>query len=153
MSSHVLGACLLRQGMAPQFCEAPRGQCHGTWAPPTSWDCLSQWPVWLMKSDRGDACWYWLVGTSTSASECGGLNTGETWTCWSASRGGPSTTRDGALPLWGQAERAGAVQPGEEKAPRKPKSGLSVSKGAVKSNGTLSLAQSVVIGQREVVYN
>jgi len=36
---------------------------------------------------------------------------------------------NGTLLLQGQAERAGAVQPGEEKAMRRPDSGLSVSKG------------------------
>jgi len=33
--------------------------------------------------------------------------------------------------LQGQAERAGAVQPGEQKAPGRPENGLSVSKGGV----------------------
>ena len=37
--------------------------------------------------------------------------------------------RDGTPPLHGQAERPGAVQPGEEKALRIPESGLSVTKG------------------------
>ena len=37
--------------------------------------------------------------------------------------------RDGTAPLQGQAERAGAVQPGEGKAQGRPYSGLSVSKG------------------------
>ena len=36
-------------------------------------------------------------------------------------------TRDGTPPLGGQAERAGAVQPGEEKAPGILESNLSVS--------------------------
>ena len=35
--------------------------------------------------------------------------------------------RSGTTPLLGQAERAGAVQPGEEKAPKLPDSSLSVS--------------------------
>lgn len=42
--------------------------------------------------------------------------------------------------LEGQAERAGAVHPGEEKAPRRPNSDLSVSKGEdyeEKGDGTL----------------
>jgi len=42
--------------------------------------------------------------------------------------------RDGTSPLQGQAERAGAVQPGEEKA----RSSLSGSKGAVRKDGLLS---------------
>ena len=37
--------------------------------------------------------------------------------------------RDGTPSLWGQAGRAGAVQPGEEKALGRPDSGLSVSTG------------------------
>jgi len=36
--------------------------------------------------------------------------------------------RGGAPLLWGKAERAGAVQPGEEKAPGRPYSGVSVLK-------------------------
>ena len=39
--------------------------------------------------------------------------------------------RDGTAPLWGQVERAGAVQPGEEKAPERPQSSLSVSIGGL----------------------
>ena len=46
--------------------------------------------------------------------------------------------------------RAGAVHPGEEKAPGRPKNSLSVSKGAVGKKGTDSLAGSVVIGQGEM---
>ena len=38
-------------------------------------------------------------------------------------------------PLWGQAERAGAVQPGEEKALGRPESGLSISLGGCKKEG------------------
>ena len=54
--------------------------------------------------------------------------------------------------LQGQAERAGAVQPGEEKAPRRPDSGLSVCKGeAVRKKGTDTVAGSVVTGQGEMV--
>jgi len=37
--------------------------------------------------------------------------------------------RDGTALLWGQAERAGAVQPGEEKALRRPHSNLAVTEG------------------------
>ncbi|NXQ87783.1 NID2 protein, partial [Nyctibius grandis] len=43
--------------------------------------------------------------------------------CWSESRGGHGDDpRAGAPLLWRQAERAGAVQPGEEKAPGRPSS-------------------------------
>ena len=50
--------------------------------------------------------------------------------------GHKNAPRDGICSLWGQAERAGAVQPGKEKALGRPESLLS-----------LSLAGSVVIGQ------
>ena len=43
-----------------------------------------------------------------------------------------------------------AVQPEEEKAPGRPKSGLSISKGGYKED---SLAESVVMGQGEMVSN
>jgi len=49
-------------------------------------------------------------------------------------------------PLRGQAEGAGAVQPGEEKAARRPESGLSVSKGELQERRGHSLAGSVAIG-------
>ena len=49
--------------------------------------------------------------------------------------------------------RAGAVQPEEEKAPRRPESSLSVSKRAVRNKGTDSSAESVVIEQGEMVSN
>jgi len=58
----------------------------------------------------------------------------------------------GTSPLRGQAERAGAVQPGEEKAPRRSDSGLSICKGeAVRKKGTDTVAGSVVTGQGEMV--
>ena len=60
----------------------------------------------------------------------------EMWRCWSASRGEPqkkkSDPRDVTPPLCGQAEKAGAFQPGEEKAPGRSKSRPSVSKGGGK---------------------
>ena len=54
--------------------------------------------------------------------------------------------RDGTTPLRGQAERAGAVQPGEEKAPGHLKAGY-------KRKGTDSLAESAVAEQRKMVSN
>ena len=42
--------------------------------------------------------------------------------------GQKNAPRDGTPPLRGQAERGGAVQPGEEKALGRPENGLSVSK-------------------------
>ena len=51
-------------------------------------------------------------------------------------------------------ERAGAVQPGEDKALGRPESGLSVSKGgALRKNGTDSLTESDVIGPGEIFSN
>lgn len=44
--------------------------------------------------------------------------------------GHKSALRDGAPPLQGQAERTGSVQP-KEKAPERPESGFSVSKGGL----------------------
>lgn len=56
----------------------------------------------------------------------------------------------------GQTERAGTVQPEEDKAPGRPDSGLSVSKGsckgAVRQRGH-SLAGFTVKGQRKMVSN
>ena len=43
--------------------------------------------------------------------------------------------RAGALPIQAQAERDGALQPGEEKAPRRPYSGLQYLKGAYRKAG------------------
>ena len=59
--------------------------------------------------------------------------------------------RDGIPALRGQAEGAGAVQPGDEKALERPDSGLSVSNGAVRKKGTDCLSRSVATGQREIV--
>ena len=50
-------------------------------------------------------CWWGL--TWSTASRCGVLSTGETWSCWSVTK---KDLRDGTALLWGQAERAGAVQ-------------------------------------------
>ena len=48
-----------------------------------------------------------------------GSSTRGTWSCWSESRGGHGdAARAGAALLWSQAERAGLVQPGEQKAPK-----------------------------------
>jgi len=54
-------------------------------------------------------------------SSSGALSTGQTWSCGSGVRGGPSNDpRAGTPLLGGKAGRAGSVQPGEEKAPRRP---------------------------------
>ena len=64
-------------------------------------------------------------------SRCGVLSTGG-GRCGSVGAhpedGHKNDPRNGTPPLWGQAERAGAVQPGGEKALGRPESGLSVSK-------------------------
>ena len=67
----------------------------------------------------------------------------------SPEKGNKNDPRDGTPPLQGQAERTGAVQPGEEKAPGKPESSLSVSK----VGRGQTLAESVVKGQGEMVPN
>jgi len=65
----------------------------------------------------------------STASRCGGPCTEEIWTCWRAcpEEGHKSNPKDGTLLLQGQAERAGAVQPGEVKNAGRPESGLSIS--------------------------
>ena len=63
--------------------------------------------------------------------------------------GNKNDPRDGTPPLQGQAERTGAVQPGEEKALGKPESSLSVSK----VGRGQTLAESVVKGQGEMISN
>ena len=45
------------------------------------------------------------------------------------------TKQAGAPPLWGQAQRAWALQPGEEKAPGRPYSGLPVPEGPYRKVG------------------
>jgi len=51
------------------------------------------------------------------ASSSGALSTGQSWSCGSGARGGPSNdVRAGTPLLGGKAGRAGAAQPGEEKA-------------------------------------
>ena len=65
--------------------------------------------------------------TWSPASSSGGPSTGETWSCWSGSRGGhKNDARAGAPLLGGKAERVGTVQPGEEKAPGRLYSSLPV---------------------------
>jgi len=51
------------------------------------------------------------------ASSSGVLSTGQSWSCVSGARGGPSNdARAGTPPLGGKVGRAGAVQPGGEQA-------------------------------------
>ncbi|GAB0206155.1 hypothetical protein GRJ2_003081100 [Grus japonensis] len=60
----------------------------------------------------------------SAASSSGVPSTRRTWSCWSECRGGHGdAARAGAPLLWRpQAERVGLVQPGEEKAARRPSS-------------------------------
>ena len=61
---------------------------------------------------------------------------------------------DGTPPIRGQAERLGAVQPGNEKAVGRPESGLSVSKReAIKKKDADTSAECVVTGQGKMVSN
>jgi len=54
-------------------------------------------------------------------SSSGALSTGQSWSCWSGARRGPSNDlRAGTPLLGGKAGRAGAGQPGEEKALGRP---------------------------------
>jgi len=68
--------------------------------------------------------------TWSTASRGGVLSTGEAWSCCSAARGHRNDPRDGTPPYEDRL-RAGAVQPGEQKATGRPESGLSVSKGGL----------------------
>jgi len=62
--------------------------------------------------------------------------TGQSWSCWSGARGGPSNdARAGTALLGGKAGRAGAVQPGEEKAEGRPYRSLPVPEGAYRKVG------------------
>jgi len=63
-------------------------------------------------------------------------------------KGHKKDPRDEMPPLQGQAERAGAVQPEEEKAWE-----TSIKRGSVRKKRTDSLARSVVTGQGEMVSN
>lgn len=63
-----------------------------------------------------------------------------TWNCWSKSRRGHKVGKGtGALLLWSQAKKAGAVQPREEKVTWRPHSNLLVSEQALQGSqrGTL----------------
>ena len=61
---------------------------------------------------------------------------------------------DGTPPIRGQAERLGAVQPGNEKAVGRSESGLSVSKReAIKKKDADTSAECVVTGQGKMVSN
>ena len=92
---------------------------------------LDLWPAGQGRWFCSSALLWWDPAWSP-ASSSGALSTGKTGICWSGSRGGHKIDlRAGAPLLWGQAERAGAVQPGEEKAPGRPDCGLPVLKGSL----------------------
>ena len=61
--------------------------------------------------------------------------------------------RDGTSAIQGQAERDGAVQPGEEKAPGRPGPAFQYLKGAVRKKGMDSLAGYVVIKKGKIISN
>ena len=108
----------------------------------------------------GQGRWFWPSAllwwepTWSPASSSEALRTGKTWTWWSGSRGGhKNDQRDGTPLLRREAERVGAVQPGEEKAVGRPYCGLSVLKGGLYKRGTGFLARPVVTGQGVMVLN
>ena len=72
--------------------------------------------------------------TWNTASGSGPLSTRRTLNWWSGFRGGSWGWRAGAPPLRGQAERAGALQPREEKVLRKPHIGLPVPEGGLQKS-------------------
>ena len=72
----------------------------------------------------------WWEPTWSPATSSGSLSTGETWTCWSRSRGGCKNDQRAGTPLLGgKAERVGAAQPGEDCGT--PYSSLQVQKGGL----------------------
>ena len=74
------------------------------------------------------------------ASSSGALSTGQSWSCGSGAGGGPSNDpRAGTPLLGGKAGRAGAAQPGEEKALERAYCGLLIVKGDLQEiwRGTL----------------
>jgi len=73
------------------------------------YQCVSFWKGW------GETDFENTPGSPASSS--GALSTGQSWSCGSGARGGPShDVRAGTPLLGGKAGRAGAAQPGEEKA-------------------------------------
>ena len=74
----------------------------------------------------------WWDPIWSPASSSGALSTGKTWTCWAGPEEGHKNDQRALTPLlWGKAERVGAVQPGEEKALRRPNRSLSVHEGSL----------------------
>jgi len=81
-------------------------------------------------------------------SSSGALSTGQTRTCGSGAGGGPSNDpRAGAPLLGGKAGRAGAGQPGEEKAAGTPSSSLPVPEVAARELERDFFQRRGVIGQ------
>jgi len=82
-------------------------------------------------------CLALLRPPGSPAPSSGALSTGQSWSCWSGAGGGhKNDQRGGTTPLLGgQAGRAGAVQPGEEKALGRPYCSLPVLKGTCKKDG------------------
>jgi len=103
----------------------------------------------------------WEVHVWILRSKWGILSTGESGTCWRASRQGPQKRcTEWNSSLQEQAEGAGAVHYGEEKAPGRSESDLSVAKGGLherRKERTIrkkdTLAGSSGTGQGEKVSN
>ena len=100
--------------------------------PAISWAASREaWPAGQRKCFCPSALLWWDLPRSPVSSS-GAPSTGQTWTCWCGAREGhKNDLRVGTSLLWGQAGRAGAVQPGEEKALGSPYCGLSVLKGVL----------------------
>jgi len=122
--------CWLRSSTWPSnMCLQPRRSTVSWAASPAAW------PAGWGRGFYPSTLLFWDP-TWRPACSSGALSTGQTWTCWSGAKGGHKTDpRTGAPLLWGQAERVGAVQPGEEKAPWRPWSSLAVPEGAYKKAG------------------
>jgi len=99
---------------------------HSPRKPTVTWTTSKE--AWLAGQGRRScpSTLHWWYLTWSTVFRCGVLSTGETWTCGvHPKEGHKNHPRDGTPSPWVQAERAGAVQPGEEKAVRWPESGLS----------------------------
>ena len=109
--------------------------------PTVSWAASkAAWPA-----GRGRGFWpsapLWWDPTWSPASSSGAPSTRRIWSCWGGYKDDP---RAGAPLLWGQAERVGAVQPGEEKAPGRPCSSLPVPEGSLQERWGKSFQQGLL---------
>ncbi|RMC16681.1 hypothetical protein DUI87_06620 [Hirundo rustica rustica] len=90
----------------------------------------------IMPVARSLCALHLITPTRITVSSPGVPNLGGTWSCWSKARGGhKADKRTGITPLKRQAEKIGALQPGEEKVVWRPHDNLPVSEGAYREAG------------------